>query len=318
MSNINDVKRVRNSARMSKVLRKRLKKMRKHTSPLRERFLEYLHFHRFREATIIKYSAAVLTFFAYTWKKAKDVTDDDIRNYLRHIEFKLNWSASTLMIHYSALKFFFESSYPRDFKTLKLYRQRIVKALPEVLSQAEVRQIIGNVKDVRFHAALCLIYSCGLRVREALNVRFADIDAVQGLLKIRNTKGGKNRVAPIPRNTIRILREMWKTHRHRELLFPCYTDPVRLRGIGKKTFSSQTLLVCFQRSAVELGFKRPLNLHTLRHSFATHALEEGVPVRIVQEYLGHTDLRTTMDYLHLTSKLSRVGSRKLETLMNDP
>ena len=317
MSNITEVKRVRNSARMSKVLRKRLKKLRKRTSPLRERFLEDLRFHRFREATISKYSDAVLTFFAYTWKKAKDVTDDDIRNYLRHLEFKLTWSSSTLMIHYSALKFFFESSYPRDFKTLKLYRQRIVKTLPEVLSQDEARRIIGNVKDVRFHAALCLIYSCGLRVREALNVRFEDIDAAQELLKIRDAKGGKNRVVPISRNTIRILREMWKTHRHRELLFPCYTDPVRLCGIGKKTFSSQTLLVCFQRSAVELGFKRPLNLHTLRHSFATHAMEEGVPVRIVQEYLGHTDLRTTMGYLHLTSKLSRAGSRKLETLMSD-
>jgi site-specific recombinase XerD len=150
-------------------------------------------------------------------------------------------------------------------------------------------------------------------------VKFTDINSQQGLLKIRDGKGGKNRVVPIPQNTIRILREMWRTHRHSELLFPGYRRAQKptphCYGAADKPFCSATLLKYFQKSADELGFKRPLKLHTLRHCYATHLLEEGVPLRVVQEYLGHENVATTMIYLHLTRKLSREGAKTVEELM---
>ncbi|MDD5599993.1 MAG: tyrosine-type recombinase/integrase, partial [Victivallaceae bacterium] len=201
-------------------VRDRLKKLRKSesTSQWRKRYREDLNFHRFRPLTVKKYYDAILKFFAYTWLKPELITDDHIRDYLRYVETELKWSTSYLMINYSALKFFFEFTFPRDFKTLQIYRLRQDHPLPEVLSQQEVRDIIANVKDIRYRACLILIYTCGLRISEALKVKFADIDAKQGLLKILDGKGGKNRVVPIPQNTIRILREMWQTHRHGELL----------------------------------------------------------------------------------------------------
>ncbi|MDD4466084.1 MAG: tyrosine-type recombinase/integrase [Dehalococcoidales bacterium] len=304
-------------------VRVRLKKLRKSedTSPWRKRYREDLDFHRFRPLTVKKYYDAILKFFAYTWLKPELITDDHIRDYLRYVETELKWSTSYLMINYSALKFFFEFTFPRDLKTLQIYRLRHDHPLPEVLSQQEVRDIIANVKDIRYRACLILIYTCGLRISEALKVKFADINAKQGLLKILDGKGGKNRVVPIPQNTIRILREMWQTHRHGELLFPGYRHAqkptLRYYGTTDKTFSSATVLKYFQDSAEELGFRRPLNLHTLRHSYATHLLEEGVPVRVVQEYLGHEDVATTMVYLHLTSKLCRESAKTIEELMGD-
>jgi len=309
------------TVRMPRHILLRLEKLRQGDSRLRRIYLQDLQFHRYRPQTITSYLTALLKFFAVVWKKPEAITDDDIRNAFRYFELDLHWSSAYLMITFSAVKFFFEYTCPRHFKTLELYRQPRPRTFPEVLSQEEVRHILSLATDVRYHAFLVLIYSCGLRAREGLRVQFSDIDEKQGLLRITDGKGGRNRMVPIPQNTIRVLREMWQTHKHPSLLFPGYFHyewhSKTRTGISNKPVSYQAFINYFQEMAALAGIRRKVGLHTLRHSYATHLLEEGIPLRIVQEYLGHDSITTTSVYLHLTQKMKREGANTLENLMSD-
>ena len=299
----------------------RLDKLRNGDTQMRREYIQDMNFHKYRPETITLYLTMILKFFACIWKKPEEVTDSDIREAFRFFEEDLHWSCSYLMLIFSAVKFFFDHTYPKSFKTLELYRQPHPQSIPAVFTQEEVRRIMSYATDIRYHAFLVLVYSCGLRAREAMRVKFSDIDAKQGLLYVINGKGGKTRVVPIPQSTIHVLREMWLTHKHPKLLFPGYklynVQKGKQEGTTNKTVSYQTLLVYFQKICALAGVNRQVGLHTLRHSYATHLLEEGIPIRVVQEYLGHRSLATTSIYLHLTHKLKREGANTLENLMRD-
>jgi len=316
-----DLKRKFKTKHMARHEQLRLEKLRKGNSRLRQIYLQDLRFHRYRPLTIKMYLDFLLKFFAIVWKRPEQITDEDLRNFFRYIEEELRWSNSYLMGVFSAIKFFFDYTCPRKFKTLELYRQPHPKTFPEVLSHEEVRRILSFATDVRYHAYLVLVYSCGLRAREGMRIKFSDIDDNQGLLRITDGKGGKNRMVPIPQNTLRILREMWLTHKHPRLLFPGYIryncGTKTRTGITDKPVSYQAFINYFQEMAALAGITKKIGLHTLRHSYATHLLEEGIPSKVVQEYLGHESMATTAIYLHLTKKMKREGATSLEKLMGD-
>lgn len=316
-----DLKRSFKTKHMPRHIQLRLEKLRNGNTRLRQIYLQDLRFHRYRPLTVKMYLDFLLKFFAIVWKRPEQITDDDLRDFFRYIEEELRWSSSYLMGIFSAVKFFFEYTCPRKFKTLELYRQPHPKTFPEVFSQEEIRRIFSFATDIRYHAYFVLVYSCGLRANEALRVKFSDIDARQGLLRITDGKGGKNRMVPIPQNTLRVLREMWLTHKHPNLLFPGYIryncGMHKRTGISNKTVSYQAFINYFQEMAALAGITRKIGLHTLRHSYATHLLEEGFSIRTVQEYLGHESMATTTIYLHLTKKMKREGAESLENLMGD-
>lgn len=316
-----DLKRKFKTKHMPRHIQLRLEKLRKGHTRLRQIYLQDLKFHRYRPLTIQMYTDAILKFFAFVWKKPEEINDEDLRDFFRYIEEELRWSRSYLMVMFSAIKFLYDYTCPRKFKTLELYRQPHPKALPEVLSQEAVRRILSFATDIRYHAYLVLVYSCGLRAREAMRIKFSDIDNNQGLLRITDGKGGKNRMVPIPQNTIRILRKMWLTHKHPKLLFPGYVryncGTKTRTGITDKTVSYQAFINYFQEMAALAGITKKIGLHTLRHSYATHLLEEGIPSKVVQEYLGHESMATTTVYLHVTKKMKREGATTLEKLMGD-
>jgi integrase len=204
---------------------------------------------------------------------------------------------------------------------LRIFRAKKDKTLPVILSREEVRKILSQVKDVRYYACLALVYSCGLRAGEAVNMKVGDIDSDQGLIYVRKGKGGKPRAVPLPVRTMDILREMWKTHRHSELLFPAYHINMRLTpsryGCKDKPFSGTALGRCFSLALSSSSCRKAATVHSFRHAYATHLLEEGIPLFTVKEYLGHGSIKSTLVYTHFTRKIRRDGQGSIEGLMSD-
>lgn len=299
----------------------RLELLKKHNSKLRKKFIMDLNLHRSSQETIRKYLHAFLCFMAFTWKPPQKVTDGDLREFFLFGENSCGWSTSHSNVFLCAIRFFYKYTLPMDFSFLKLYRIKPRHDLPVVLSHDLILKAISREKDIRYRACLYLIYSCGLRVSEALKLEISDIDSRRGLIRIRESKRGKTRTVPITERMLQILREMWKTHRHPKFLFPAYQyspkhNPERY-GTKDHPFSAGTIITHFQFALKEIGYDHPVGIHTLRHSFATHALEEGVSIKTVQEILGHSHVSTTGIYTHVTSKLARDGMNAIENLMSD-
>jgi site-specific recombinase XerD len=298
-----------------------VKRLQKSSSPLRERYLEDLNFHKFSGNTKKKYIDALLRVTAHFWKSPEKLTEDDLRSYFSYLENGCQYSGSTLGIAHAALKFFYDYTCPKEMPFLKIYRSEKLVKQPVVLSREEVRKILSMVKDIRYRSCLTLVYSCGLRCNEAVNVKVGDIDSSQGLLYIRNGKGNKPRTIPLSKRMLEILREMWKSHRHPELLFPAYHINTRLNpnhyGCKDKPFSGSTVGGHFRAALYCSGCRKAATVHSLRHAFATHLLEEGIPIFTVKEYLGHASLKATLIYTHFTSKIRRDGQGSIEELMSD-
>ena len=163
----------------------------------------------------------------------------------------------------------------------------------------EVRKILAQVKALDHRVALTTIYSCGLRLGEALKLEVGDIDSQRMFLHIRGGKGNRDRFVPLPQRTLELLRELWRSHRHPRLLFPAKGHS----GLGAATATEPmcrtTLQRAFRLALRASGVKKDAHIHTLRHSFATHLLEGGADLRAVQEMLGHADISTTQIYTHV-------------------
>lgn len=189
--------------------------------------------------------------------------------------------------------------------------------LPVVLSGSEVRRILALVPLLDHRACLITIYSCGLRLGEGLRLQVPDIDAGRMLLHIRAGKGNRDRYVPLPQRTLLLLRELWKTHRHPTFLFPAKGHS----GLGAPTATEPmcrtTLQRAFRLALKASGIKKQAHIHTLRHSYATHLLEQGENLRQIQVNLGHKSPITTVVYTHLTSLCKTQHQKRLDDFMGN-
>jgi site-specific recombinase XerD len=221
-------------------------------------------------------------------------------------------------ITHAALTFFYNFTCRRDMPFLKIYRNRKASRIPLVLSQQQVFDALNRVRDERYRACLILIYSCGLRAGEAVKLECSNINKQTSLLHVRYGKGDKDRLIPIPERTLQILREMWKKHHHSRLLFPAYylnsRLPQKRYGAKNKPFSVGVIATHFKAALKASGYKGKATLHTLRHSYATHLLEAGVPLFTVKSYLGHSCVKSTMIYVHCTGKMRRDSAGAVDGL----
>jgi len=315
-------KKVSNRVKISSRERKRSKRLRHSSSPLRERYLEDMRLHKFSERTIGCYLESVLRMVLHTNLSPAQISNEEIREYFLYLENR-GYSQETLGILHAALTFLYQHTFPQDMPFLRIFRKRPKKTLPVVLSQNEVRKALALVEDIRYQTCLKVIYSCGLRLHEALALTVNDIDAEQSLLYVSKGKGRKPRTIPMPERTLFLLRELWLSHRHPVLLFPAYK--VKYKGIRSRVyygtedrpFSNVTLYQFWQKALKASRCRKKANVHTLRHSYATHLLEEGVDIYAVKEYLGHSSISSTLVYTHLTKKLARRQCRSIDQLMSD-
>ena len=284
-------------------------------TPLRQRMTEDMQLAGYSSKTQQAYVGAVRQLFAHFKCNPSQLTEEQLRQYFLYLANERRVSRPTATIALCGIKFFFERTLKRDWTTLGLVRPRREKKLPVVLSREEVRRILEQVHTPVYRACLKTIYSCGLRLREGSQLQVADIDSGRMALHIHG-KGGKDRYVPLPDRTLKLLREFWKTHRLRPWVFPAIARRLKT-GAPIHPLSDSSLQKAFKRAVDAAGISKRAHIHSLRHSYATHLLEMGVNLRIIQENLGHGSARTTQIYTHLTAEARAAMMDPLNELMKD-
>lgn len=258
-----------------------------------ETFKRYLLSKRYSLNTINTYSDALKSFLTFCNTKAvKDISNADFISYNNDYILKHKFSSSYQNQIVNAIKLFFKIMKESSIEIEKIHRPKREKTLPNVLSKEEVLKIIDATENLKHKTLLALIYSAGLRISEALNMKLKDIDSTRMLIHVKNAKGKKDRYTLLSEKVLLLLREYYLVYKPKEYLF---------EGQFGGMYSSRSAQVILKQAAEKAGIRKPITLHTLRHSFATHLLESGTDLRYIQDLLGHSSPKTTMIYTHVTN-----------------
>lgn len=283
---------------------------------LRKRMIETLQLRGLSAGTQQLYVRAVAQLAKHYHKSPDLLTQEELRQYFLYIKNDKNYSRASMTIAICAIKSLVEWTLGRTWPLFDLVRPPREKKLPTVLSGQEVRKILGSVTQPRYRVCLTLIYSCGLRLQEGTHLRIADIDSGRMMIHVRKGKGGKDRYVPMPEHTLEMLRQYWKTHRNPEFLFPIQ-EPNIDPATSNRPITSRSLQSAFIQAFRQTGINKPASIHTLRHSWATHLLEAGVNLRLIQLWLGHSSPVTTSVYTHLTVKAEQLGIEVINRVITD-
>jgi integrase/recombinase XerD len=243
------------------------------------------------------------------------LSEAQVRDYLLHLKNDRHFAANSLAIAFAGIKFFYSHTAPRDWTTLRRLRVPREHRLPDVLSIDEVRRLIAAVRTPHNRTYFRAVYSLGLRLGEGLNLQVGDIDSGRMMVHVRHGKGGKDRFVPLPSSTLKSLRAYWASHRHPTWIFPATGRDHRRAATADRPMERSSVQGALRRVVRELGLRKSISIHTLRHSYATHLLEAGINLRLIQQYLGHRSLQTTMVYLHLTAASQEQARQRIEALM---
>jgi site-specific recombinase XerD len=239
-----------------------------------------------------------------------ELTQEQVREYFLELS-RRGLAPSTVRVHLFALKFLYLNTLQRDWSLLKLFRIKKSKRLPVVLSRTEVWRLLGHIRRPDIRMCATLMYACGLRMSEAARLQVDDVDGQRKVVWVRRGKGDKDRQVPLPRRTLPSLREYWQNHgRPQVWLFPDAT--------GTKHFGRSALDRAVRVARQESGIRKRASCHTLRHSYATHLLEQGVDLRSIQGLLGHANIKSTIIYLHLTQGVMDNLRQVIDELIDHP
>jgi site-specific recombinase XerD len=285
-----------------------LKPLNKEKTEVYRYFLNFLKGKRFSKSTITSYSGFIIEFLRFTDQKPVDELDEnDVRNYIEWSVKALNYSVSTHRQMVSGFKHF-AYFYPACAINLeKVYMPKKDNKLPVVLSIEEVIALLQSTKNLKHRVTLAILYSSGLRISELINLKLSDFDFKRNQLHIKNSKGRKDRYASIAESAFPLIKNYYKTYKPKTYFIE---NP---RG-GK--YSPQSVRSFLKKSLQSAGITKPVTPHTLRHSYATHMLEQGIGIRHIQELLGHTRPETTMIYTHVTRKDLEQIKSPLDTAIN--
>jgi integrase/recombinase XerD len=278
------------------------------------------------ERTLLARGRSAATIRAYTWwlrrfarhvrKPLRRVSIEDLRSFQRHLAADCHLDFSAVNQSVSALRVFYRDCLGKDWDLARLPFQRRPRALPEVLSPGEVDALLRACPNLKHRAVMMTAYGCGLRLAEALALRPEHIDSRRMVVRVESGKGRRDRYVMLPRHLLPVLRRCWLTYRPVAWLFEGSTRGRRL--------SLGTMQTVFRRVRHRAGIAKRVAFHSLRHSFATHLLEDGVSLRVIQALLGHASPASTQLYTHLarnyledaTSPLDRLYASD-ETLLPD-
>lgn len=279
---------------------------------LRDRLVQDLKLAGYSERTQEAYVRAVRQLAEHYQRSPDDLAEDELRRYFVHIRDVKQWARSSITIALCGIKFFFEKTLKREWFVFEIARPPRESKLPVILTREEVRRVLGAVRSDTYRACLTTIYACGLRLSEGAHLKVGDVHSGQMRVHVVLGKGGKDRYVPLPQGLLELLREHWKTHRSKEWLFPApKASPDQPRPVGRS--SVQTAL---RRARLQCGLRKRAGVHTLRHSYATHLLEDGVNLRLIQTYLGHDSPQSTAVYTHLTREVRQSGKEPVDRLMS--
>lgn len=284
---------------------------------LRQRLTEDLQLRGYAERTVESYVAVVARLAQHYGRAPDRLTEAELREYLLYLTRERKLCRASFTLTLCGLRFFYEQTLGRRWTILDVARPQRDRRLPVVLSRDEVWRVLAAVRTPMYRTCLTTIYSCGLRLREALDLHVEQIDSDRLLLHVRRGKGGADRMVPMPRALLTRLRAHWRTHRNPVWVFPA---PRRrpARAISDPTIGPIDVTVlqrAFTRAVTDSGIGKRAHVHTLRHSYATHLLEAGVPLALIQEYLGHSSPSTTAIYTHVTRELRNAAVDPINELM---
>jgi site-specific recombinase XerD len=259
------------------------------------KFSDWMRNLRYSESTIKNYSQGIGLFFRFMKNKnPEQITNEDLELFNKDYIISNKFSASFQSGVINAVKLFFSNRLKRKLEPELVKRPKQPKILPHVLSKEEVKAILHAHQNVKHRAMLILIYACGLRRGELLNLKLTDIDSQRGVLRVNQGKGAKDRIIPISEKVLELLREYYKYEKPTKYLFEGTTSG--------QTYSPTSLQEVLKSAVKKSAIKKPVTLHWLRHSYATHLLESGTDLRFIQELLGHSSSKTTEIYTHVSQK----------------
>jgi site-specific recombinase XerD len=274
-------------------------------SPLRRRMIEDMTIRKLAPKTQASYIRAVRNFTVFLGRSPDQASAEDLRRYQLHLA-SSGISVASQNATVTALRFFFAVTLGRNRVTERMPFVREPRKLPVVLSPAEVARFLEAAPGLKYRAALSVAYGAGLRAAEVVSLKIADIDSARMVIRIEQGKGRKDRYVMLSEPLLMLLRAWWKAARPQGWLFPGQNrvNPLTTRQLNR---------ACHTAAAVA-GIDKRVSLHTLRHSFATHLLEQKVDIRVIQVLLGHKKLDTTALYSQVASRTIREVRSPLEQL----
>jgi integrase/recombinase XerD len=277
-------------------------------SPLKRRMKEDMVLHNLSQSTQLSYLSGVKQFARYYNRSPAKISEEEVRDYIIFLKEKSGLSFDTIRVMFYGIRFLYLKTLGRDWKIFDIIKVPQPKHLPLVLSFEEVKRILSQVYHPLYRMILILIYSCGLRISECINLGVKDIDSSLMVVRVKG-KGNKYRYVPLPERILHLLRQYWRLKRLRPLLFP--------GNRNDRPVSASSVRSAFRDACKKAEIKKKVTIHTLRHSYATHLLENGVDIRIIQEVLGHESPRSTILYTHLTSKTHQILNEAVNRQMSE-
>ncbi len=241
--------------------------------------------------TIRNYLNANQELLNFTKKSPEQITTDDVKSYMA--EKLTDKSSSTIIVFLSAIRYAFGTILEKDI-TINIKRPKREKKIPSVLTKEEVKKLFNSFQNKKSKLLVSLIYACGFRVSELINLKINDLDFENKIGHVRQAKGKKDRIFNIPAFLLKDLQKQTKKQKEQNQKY-LFTGP-------KESLSDRNIQKIVRLAAKRVGINKKVSPHTLRHSFATHLLEDGIDIRKIQELLGHADLSTTQIYTHISTE----------------
>ncbi len=278
------------------------------TTPLRARMVADMSARNLGPASQVGHLRACKRFAAWLGRSPETATPDDVRDFQQHL-IETGTSICTRNRTMTGVKFLFRVTLRRHDLVSEIFSLKEPVKVPLVLSRNEVKRILAMAPSLKARVMLSLAYGCGMRAGEVVRLRVGDIDGAQNIIRIVQSKGRKDRNVMLPADILGLLRDWWKERPIGQDKGVPGPDRVLFPGYRGRHLSARQISRLFKEAARAAGITKPVTLHTLRHSFATHLLERGVDIRVIQALLGHTKLTTTARYASVaTGMISAVDS----------
>jgi integrase/recombinase XerD len=275
---------------------------------LRNRMIADMKLHGLAPGTQKVYVKAVQRLAGHYHRAPDQLSEQELREYFTYLVDKKQVPSSTLRTEIFGVKFLFDKTLQRPWPTLKFLRARRQTKLPVVLDREEAHRLIGLIRCPTVRICATMMYSCGLRISEALGLEVRDIDSKRMVVVVRAGKGNKDRHVPLPRRTLELLRDYWRAYRPQTRL---------LITKDGRPLADHRVRYFLKKALKQSGIRKPVSCHTLRHSYATNLMAQGVDVRAIQCLLGHRSLKTTTLYLHMTQSVIQSVQDAVNELMAD-
>ena len=264
--------------------------------------------------TIDAYARAIRRIGNYFDGQVGNLSSEQLLDYFTELLDTHSWSAVKLDLY--GLKFFYSGVLNKPWKDIPLIKPPKTTRIPDILSIAQVGQLFAATKILSYKVFFFTCYSMGLRLGEGLRLSVGDIDADNMRVHIRDAKGNKDRLVVLPDKTLQVLRKFWAVHKHPRFLFPSRKRGLKNAHLVDLPLDRGGIQTTMQTVVRQLGIKKKISCHSLRHSYATHMLEAGVDLLELQQILGHVSILTTARYTHLTSTTADKARLAINTLVN--